>query len=303
MDVTNAIINFRRHLKRKNYSPHTVKNYLNILQHYARWLAIPVETATPESIAGYIDFLMVKHLHPKTINCHLSCIRIFYDYVHYEEKINIINPVRKGVALRLPAPLPRYVKEEDLDTLFAVISKHRDRAMFMLMLRCGLRVAEVANLTLAAVDLGRRRIVVHNGKGGKDRVVYISDDAYLALDHYLRLRPKSKSREIFLVEKGSCKGQGISVRGIQSRMEYYARKTGLNISCHHLRHTMATQMLNADAELSTIQDLLGHNWITTTQKYCTVFNLKVQRDYFKAMEIVMQRSSPISLNSQSRLRH
>lgn len=303
MDVTNAIINFRRHLKRKNYSPHTVKNYLNILQHYARWLAIPVETATPESIAGYIDFLMVKHLHPKTINCHLSCIHIFYDYVHYEEKINIINPVRKGVALRLPAPLPRYVKEEDLNTLFAVISKHRDRAMFMLMLRCGLRVAEVTNLTLAAVDLGRRRIVVHNGKGGKDRVVYISDDAYLALDHYLRLRPKSKSREIFLVEKGSCKGQGISVRGIQSRMEYYARKTGLNISCHHLRHTMATQMLNADAELSTIQDLLGHNWITTTQKYCTVFNLKVQRDYFKAMEIVMQRSSPISLNSQSQLRH
>jgi site-specific recombinase XerD len=86
-------------------------------------------------------------------------------------------------------------------------------------------------------------------------------------------------------------------------MEYYAKKAGLKISCHHLRHTMATQMLNADADLSTIQDLLGHNWITTTQKYCTVFNLKIQRDYFKAMEIVMQRSSPITLNPQSRSRH
>jgi len=303
MDVTNAVINFRRHLKRKNYSLHTVRNYLNMLQHYIRWLDIPVEAATPESIAGYIDYLMDNHLHPKTINCHLSCIRIFYDYVHYEEKINVINPVRKGDALRLPSPLPRYVKEEELDTLFAIIRKHRDRAMFTLMLRCGLRVEEVAKLTLGAIDLRRRRIVVHNGKGRKDRVVYISDDAYLALDKYLQLRPKSKAKEIFLVEKGSCKGQGISVRGIQKRMEYYTKKTGLDVSCHHLRHTMATQMLNAEAELSTIQDLLGHNWITTTQKYCTVFNLKVQRDYFKAMEIVMQRSSPIPPDSNSRVRH
>jgi len=302
MDVTNVIINFRRYLKRKNYSPHTVKNYLNMLQHYIRWLDIPVEAAVPKNIAGYIDFLMARHLHPRTINSHLCCIRIFYDYVHYEEKINVINPVRQGTALRLPSPLPRYVKEEDLDTLFAVINKHRDRAMFMLMLRCGLRVEEVANLTLRTVDLRRRRIVVQNGKGRKDRVVYISDDAYLALDKYLRLRAKSKAKEIFLVEKGSCKGQGISVRGIQKRMEYYARKSGLDISCHQLRHTMATQMLNAEAELSTIQDLLGHNWITTTQKYCTVFNLKVQRDYFKAMEIVMQRSSPIPTNQNSRAR-
>ncbi|NIQ11504.1 MAG: tyrosine-type recombinase/integrase, partial [Gammaproteobacteria bacterium] len=67
------------------------------------------------------------------------------------------------------------MKEEDLEILFATVKKHRDRAMFMLMLRCGLRVEEVANLTLGAVDLRRRRIIVRNGKGRKDRVVYISD--------------------------------------------------------------------------------------------------------------------------------
>jgi site-specific recombinase XerD len=303
MDVTNVIINFRRHLKRKNYSRHTVKNYLNMLQHYIRWLDIPVEAATRENIAGYIDFLMARHLHPRTVNSHLCCIRTFYDYLSYEENITVINPVRKRVALRLPSPLPRYVKEEDLDSLFAVINKQRDRAMFMLMLRCGLRVEEVAGLTLGTVDLRRRRIVVRNGKGRKDRVVYISDDACLALEKYLRLRPKSKAKEVFLVEKGTCMGQGISVRGIQKRMEYYSKKTGLSISCHQLRHTMATQMLNADAELSTIQDLLGHNWITTTQRYCTVFNLKVKRDYFKAMEIVMQRSSPIPPRLPLGLKH
>ena len=78
-------------------------------------------------------------------------------------------------------------------------------------------------------------------------------------------------------------------------MEYYAKKAGLKVSCHHLRHTMATQMLNADADLVTIQDILGHSRIKTTQRYSKVSNLKVQRDYFKAMEVVMQRTGEQSV--------
>jgi site-specific recombinase XerD len=88
------------------------------------------------------------------------------------------------------------------------------------------------------------------------------------------------------------KGKPLSVRGIQKRMEYYAQKSGIEVSCHHLRHTMATQLLNADADLVTIQDLLGHSRITTTQCYSRVSNLKVQRDYYKAMEVVLQRTQP-----------
>ena len=164
------------------------------------------------------------------------------------------------------------------------------------MLRCGLRVEEVANLTLAALDLKRRRIIVYNGKGSKDRVVYISDDAHDALLAYLKLRSHCRVKKVFLVEKGDFKGKPISVRGIQKRMEYYAKKTGLWVSCHRLRHTMATQLLNADAEVETIQDLLGHNWITTTQRYCKVSNLKVQKDYHKAMKKVVQRSAAFSSN-------
>jgi site-specific recombinase XerD len=91
------------------------------------------------------------------------------------------------------------------------------------------------------------------------------------------------------VEKGTYKGKAISVRGIQKRMEYYAAKTNMKATCHQLRHTMATQMLNAEADLVTIQDLLGHSSITTTQRYCKVSNLKVQRDYFKAIGAVVER--------------
>ena len=162
--------------------------------------------------------------------------------------------------------------------------------MFMLMLRCGLRVEEVAHLAISDIDLKRRMLLVQDGKGAKDRIVYISNDALHALLEYLRVRPANKVKKVFLVEKGALAGQPISIRGIQKRMEYYARKTNLRISCHHLRHTMATQMLNADADLCTIQDLLGHNSIRTTQRYCRVSNIKVQRDYYKAMEVIMQRT-------------
>ena len=71
------------------------------------------------------------------------------------------------------------------------------------------------------------------------------------------------------------------VQGIQKKIEYYVRKRRLYVSCHRLRHTMATQLLNADADLATIQDLLGDGQITTIQRYCRVANLKVQRDYYK----------------------
>jgi site-specific recombinase XerD len=165
--------------------------------------------------------------------------------------------------------------------------------MFMLMLRTGLRVEEVARLTVGAVDLKRKTLFVHLGKGGKDRVVYISTDAHQALAAYLSRRPPTRSRGLFLVEKGPGRGSPLSVRGIQKRLEYYSRSAGLKVACHQLRHTMATQLLNADTELSTIQDLLGHRLITTTQRYCRVCNLKVQRDYHRAMELVMQRTMPM----------
>jgi len=78
------------------------------------------------------------------------------------------------------------------------------------------------------------------------------------------------------------------VRGIQKRIEYYSKMSGISVSCHQLRHTMATQLLNADADLVTLQDLLGHTLIKTTQIYAKVSNRKVQRDYHKAMDVILQ---------------
>jgi len=195
----------------------------------------------------------------------------------------------------MPKPLPKALREEQLEALFSVVNNPRDRAMFMLMLRSGLRVEEVANLSFGAVNLKRRTIIVYDPKWGKDRVAYVSDDALEALVDYLKVRPTSRAKKVFLVEKGTYRGGPLSVRGIQKRMEYYAKKAGVRVSCHHLRHTWADQMLNADAELETVQDLLGHSWITTTQRYCRLSNQKIKRDYFRAMEVVMKKTGIVPL--------
>lgn len=291
MAITDAIIRYRRFLKRRNVSPNTVKNYLGGLKHFVLWLDVPIEDVTYRKITEYIDYLLGRRLRPKTINCYLNTVCQFYHYLSEEESIQIVNPVRKPNIMKLPRSLPKHLKDEQIESLFRNLKGRRDHAMFTLMLRCGLRVEEVAHLSLGNIDLKRRTLLIQDGKGAKDRIVYISNDALRSLVEYIRVRQAGKARKVFLVEKGPCMGQPISIRGIQKRMEYYARRTSLKISCHHLRHTMATQMLNADADLSTIQDLLGHNSIRTTQRYCRVSNIKVQRDYFKAMEVIMQRTA------------
>jgi site-specific recombinase XerD len=291
MAITDAVVQYRRFLKRRNCSTNTVKNYMHTLRQFILWVDVPIEHVRGKKILGYIDHLRARRLQPKTINCHLDSIRGFYNYLIDEEDLRIDNPVKRNYNLRLPRPLPRYLRDEEVPRLFTHIKNNRDRAIFMLMLRCGLRLEEVANLTLRAINLRRAQLFIYDGKGGKDRVVYLSSDAFEALSRYLKKRPSSRVRKVFLVEKGAYKGKPLSMRGIQKRMEHYARKAGLKVSCHQLRHTMATQLLNADADLVIIQDLLGHNQIRTTQRYCKVSNLKVQRDYHKAIGKVMLRHS------------
>ena len=229
-------------------------------------------------------------MEPKTINCHLNRIKQFYDYLRDQEQLPIVTPVKRSHNLRMAKPLPRHLSDAQVKAFLDLPKSPRDQAMFLLMLRCGLRVEEVANLRLAAIDFKRRRILIQ-GKGAKDRVVCASNDALKALVDYLKVRPSSRARKLFLVEKGTYRGKPISVRGIKKRIEYYANKHGLKVSCHQLRHTMATQLLNAGAELVAIQDLLGHSSITTTQRYSRVSNLKVERDYHKAMQLVMHRTA------------
>ncbi len=162
MDNT-ELIRYRRALKRKNYSAHTLKSYMNILGYFLKWMTVPILEVTNREIGLYVDHLLQKRHSPKTITCHLQTIRLFFDYLIEEEEIAIPNPVTR-ISIRLPKPLPRHLKDDQVTRLLAVIRDVRDKAMFMLMLRCGLRVQEVADLTVDAIDYQRKQIFVLQGK-------------------------------------------------------------------------------------------------------------------------------------------
>jgi len=230
MELTDPIGRYRRFLKRRNCSAHTLKNYINILGHFSAWLQIPIEQATSRETDAYMDYLLRRRKKPKTINCHFGCIHAFYEYLIEDEGMPLINPLKKKYRLRLSRPLPKHLRDEQVTTLFNEISDTRDRAMFMLMLRCGLRVEEVARLTVDAIEYRSRQLYVFNGKGSKDRVVYLSDDALHALEAYMQKRRWFKDKRVFLVRKGPLRGKPISVRGIQKRIEYYAQKAGIEVS-------------------------------------------------------------------------
>ena len=148
--------------------------------------------------------------------------------------------------------------------------------------------ALVANLTLGVVDHQRSQIMVRSGKGARDRLVYLNDDVAEALAAYLQTRPETEEPRIFLVEKGIYRGKPLSVRGIQKRAEYYSDKSGVHVSCQQLRHTMATDLINAGADIVTIQYLLGHSRIKTTMRYARLSNRKVRMDYYQAMTRIME---------------
>jgi site-specific recombinase XerD len=209
-----------------------VRNYASIVKVFLDWVKVPVDEVSCDVIFDYVGSLHHRRLKPKTMNCHLDGIRKFYDYLKFEERRNLDNPVKNDYRQILPKPLPRFLKEQELRILLSHISNKRDLAICMLMLRCGLRVGEVANLTFPAVDFERQSIVVLNGKFRKDRVVYMSDDTIDGLQAYMNVRPPSKARHVFLVQKGFCKGKPLSVRGIQKRIEKYARGSGVSVSCH-----------------------------------------------------------------------
>lgn len=291
MEPTEIIVKFRRFLTKVNYSKETIRNRFYTIKRFTKWLDVPIEAVTSKTIFEYVECLHNRRLKAQTINSYLDGISRFYDFLYHERKLRIPNPVKPAYKQLLPKPLPRFIRDEEITILFNHIKNMRDIAMFKLMLRCGLRVEEVVNLTIPVIDFRRKKILVLNGKFRKDRIVYMSDDVVCVLKDYFRIRPsRSKVQQLFLVQKGLYRGEPISRRGIQKRIEKYAKETGLTVSCHRLRHTMATQLLNADAMLATVQELMGHDCIYSTQRYAKVSNTKVRRDYFKAMATLMGRA-------------
>jgi len=187
--------------------------------------------------------------------------------------------------LRERQRLPRPVQEDELAMFFAVIDDGRDRTMFLLMLRCGLRISEVAHLQLTDLYLHEQppRLVAH-GKGSKERTVYLSPQADRALNDYLVERsttprlPGAPSNYVFL----SYLDDGLSTTAIHKRLMVYRQRAGVHLTAHRLRHSFANDLITADTPVTSIQKLLGHRWLETTQVYVAANDQQVRDDYYAA---------------------
>jgi len=280
-------------LRRRNYSPATIESIMYLLTAFIQVLPPEQQACLSlvdrNNISVHIDRLQARSLKGATINNHLSAICGFFRFLLDQEQVER-NPVLESHYLReREYPLPQAMTDEEVRRFLTVIQDKMDRAMFLLLLRSGLRVGEVADRDLADVDMEHQTVRIERGeKNGLGRIVYFSADAKAALEVWLAQRaPFLEVSRLFFTKKT----KRIEVCTINERFKRYLALADIEKphSAKSLRHTFATQLLNAGVPLTTLQKLLGHDSITTTQLYARLSDRTKRRNYFAAMDRVQAR--------------
>jgi site-specific recombinase XerD len=289
--MLSQIEEFVNWVRRRNPEARTWRDYSYDLRQFVEVVGDrePGEI-TLRDIDAFVNRQVSRGYKPSTVNRRLAAILAFYTYLADEDPELVCPVIPRRHYLREPQRLPRPVQVESLQKFFSVITDPRDRAMFILMLRCGLRIGEVANLKLADLFLDETspRIVVH-GKGSRERSVYLSPQAARALRAYLKVRPAVASDSVFL----SYQLRGLSTTGIHLRLVHYRVQTAVKLTAHRLRHSFANDLLSAGAPVTSIQQLLGHRWLETTQIYVQANDQQVQADYYAACQKIEGWAIPL----------
>ena len=263
-------------LLEKGLSENTIKAYSNDCQAFNKWLFIKKRYAATDSsesdIENYLKYLKSINLSNSSINRKLSSLKHFFNYLS-KTKLLKSNPVLNISGPKKSKALPKSLSIIDVNSLIEApdctnFIGLRDRAMIELMYATGVRISELINLEYSNIDLNRSLIKVM-GKGGKERIVPFGDDALSWLTNYIEFRRKNNlslnSRDFFI----SQQGRKITRQAFWHRIKIYLKALGLSmdISPHSLRHAFATHLLNNGADLRSVQMLLGHSDLSTTQIY------------------------------------
>lgn len=281
------IIDFERFLKyERNYSVHTVRAYMNDLAEFEDFLSnssTEIEKVSAKNINLYSLNLYTKNS-KSTVSRKLTTLRSFFNFM-----------VRKGTIKQNPAkliPLPKKEKELpvflSVDEVFKLIDSIdpegilplRDLAIIELLYSSGLRVSELAKIKVLDID-HRENFVKVSGKGNKERVVPFGSNAREVILQYLRRRTELKPKDDFFFLNN--RGSGLTTRSIERIVKKYGLLSGISkkISPHALRHTFATHLLGGGADLRSIQELLGHSSLSTTQRYTHTSIEQIMKIYDK----------------------
>ena len=284
------IQNYIERLKNnRGYSDNTVKNYNRTMEKFKHYL-----TSTRHSIerTETIDLNIIEKfiskqrelLDVKTCNNYLSCIKLFlkfckvkgYNCEDYTKILFAREPKRKIEALNKEDTnkMFKYLKNLDPETKYGELIRLRNLVMLHLLVYTGLRVSELANIKVK--DIGEELQIV--GKGKKVRVVNLYEDDLRLINVYLFARRKRDSEYLFMSVSGKTKGKKLSTVSIEQIIREIWKAAGVKTKVypHKLRHTFATELLRANANIVHIQKLMGHSSILTTQTYLTVLNSELR---------------------------
>jgi site-specific recombinase XerD len=275
---------FLQSVRRRAPQATTARHYQSDVTIFFTWCAKTPQEVTRTDIDRFIEWQQGLGHAIATINRRLIALRQYYTFLADHGSPAVACPVVPRLHyIRQGRQLPRDAKDETVTQLFAQIREPRDLAMFTLMLRCGLRVSEVTALNLDDVFFRSRadqtsRLRIH-GKRQTERVVFLSEQAEQRVRAYLAVRPAAQDRALFL----NRYGVHLSVTAVQKRLTHYAEQAGLHLTCHQLRHVFSRQLIEVGMPVTSLQALLGHRSLRTTQVYVHVADPLVRRDYFESM--------------------
>lgn len=278
----------------RHYSELTVKAYRSDLQHFQTFLSedagkpVAFKKVTTVDVENYLDYLTQKKYASRTITRKISALRTFFKFLKKQQLIKQ-DPCELVHLKSHSHILPEFFYNKELEELLAATAgdeplKQRNRVILEILYGTGIRVSEASNLTLQQIDFGMKIILIH-GKGDKDRYVPLGSKAQAAITTYLQSGRRqlmgSQTEHNFLLVNNH--GQKLTSRGIEYILKEIIKQTNLtaNIHPHMLRHSFATQMLNNGADLRTVQELLGHSSLSTTQIYTHLTMEHLQQDYRK----------------------
>lgn len=284
---------FLRYLKNeRNSSEMTTKSYHEDFQSFLDYLTDRVGSVPPATeidipvLRGYVQYLHECQYARTTIARRLACLRSFFRFTT-REGLTATNPAKALRTPRVGRKLPHFLTNEQIVQLLEAppansIAGMRDRAMLETLYSAGLRVAELVGLDVRSWDRSANILRVF-GKGKKERIAPIGKHAAKALSRWIEVRvpsPKVKAKDadaMFLNKFGTR----LTTRSVGRMLELYLQQTGLDqiTSPHTLRHTFATHMLDGGADLRSVQELLGHKSLTTTQIYTHVSTRRMRETY------------------------
>ena len=281
---------YMHHKYRRNCQPNTLRQAATCLTQFLAFYRDSgkqhLQQMSREDLEAFVEYQQDSGLKPTSVRTRLCAV---YAFIHFliEQKVLGYELLERRIKIKLPDQLPRAIDAADIRQLLSVIDHVRNRALILLLLRTGMRIGELLSTKVHDVDLSNQRILIYQAdKTGLGRVVYFSGDAHTALLSWLKARNTFK--EMLFYAQGR---QSLGYEAARSMFNKYLQKAGLGFSgytLHCLRHTYATELLNARIPLECLRVLLGHTNLEVTRRYARLSDKTREEEYFTAMESILK---------------